>query len=161
MSDWLVVTRLGRTFVTEPQTWPDCMFCNRTPMFSWTFQLECLIGNVIDIFEFVYRKVWVCCCAQALVFSLSPKFPNREVSSSNCFPPKKTLSKGCNLQEAFKWRMPGIWAPWITISFSLELDQLGMGCQSYTLKSTQNCKPLHVFRHIMMMSHDHMLCFFT
>lgn len=128
MSDWLVVTRLGRTFVTEPQTWPNCMFCNRTPMFSWTFQLECLIGNVVDVFEFVCGKVWVCCCAQALVFSLSPKFPNREVSSSNCFPPKKLcqkdvisrrLSSGeCLVSELHESQFPFPWS-WTSLAWAV------------------------------------------
>lgn len=89
MSGWLVVTRQGRTFVTEPQTWPNCMFCNRTPTFSWTFQLESLIGNVVDSLEFYNGKAWVCYCAQSLVFSFFPKFPNRQVSSSNHSPLKK------------------------------------------------------------------------
>lgn len=101
MSGWLVVTRQGRTFVTEPQTWPNCMFCNRTPTFSWTFQLESLIGNVVDSLEFYNGKAWVCYCAQSLVFSFFPKFPNRQVSSSNHSPlkkKKKTVSKGCSVQ---------------------------------------------------------------
>lgn len=104
MSGWLVVTRQGRTFVTESQTWPNCVFCNRTPTFPWTFQLESLIGNVVDSLEFCNRKARVCYCAQSLVFSFSPKFPKQ--TSSNRFPPpqkklcqKDAVSMGASSRE--------------------------------------------------------------
>lgn len=46
MSVWLVVTRLGRTYcVIELETCPDYMFCNKTPKFTWTFQLVSMAGG--------------------------------------------------------------------------------------------------------------------
>lgn len=46
VSVWLVVTRLGRTYcVIELETCPDYMFCNKTPKFTWTFQLVSMAGG--------------------------------------------------------------------------------------------------------------------
>lgn len=159
MSGWLVVTRQGRTFVTEPQAWPNCMFCNRTPTFSWTFQLESLIGNVVGSLEFCNRKARVCYCAQSPVFSFSPKFPNRQVSFSNHSPPpkKKTVSKGCSLQGASSGECLVSVITSSDYFLFLELGQLGMYCQSHT----QNCKPFHKLKDIRITLREHMLFFFN
>jgi hypothetical protein len=66
MSDWLAVTRL-RSFVMEPETWPDYMFCNETPNFTWTFQLMSLArGFIIDSLEFLDPEFWL----SGIVFSI-------------------------------------------------------------------------------------------
>lgn len=158
MSGWLVVTRLGRTLVTEPQTWPNCMFCNRTPKFLWTFQLESLIGNVLESLAFFNRKIWVCCCAQPLVFSFPKVFQTQKSHPQTIPPPKKKLCQN----DAISSRASSLVSvpcetPLLSFFSSLEQGQLSVYCQSYIWKSTSNCKPLHEFRYITVMPHDHML----
>ena len=95
----------GKHFVMEPETWPDYRFCNKTPKFTWTFQLVGLAGESLG---FLDGRFWLSgaqdlvSCRPSLTFWAALSSPFFRCDRQSLFL-HKTLDRMQSLWEASKW----------------------------------------------------------
>lgn len=159
----------GKNFVMEAETWPDYIFYNKTPKFTWTFQLASLTGGSSWIhlgfwtedFDSVVLDIWGLLSLQIFWAALSFLFfgcDRKPLFLHN------TLWLGCTHHDRFS--VDSSWSrlinkpPALLLGFSH--DWLKMGCNdNLALHWACMCDKNHNFfseyRYITITWHAHLI----